>query len=76
MTVGDGRLTIDATGGRNTKLDYVTVQSATSSGSPAVRSSNPPNGAANVSRDTAVTAEVVLPNVGAGINEATLTSAN
>lgn len=77
VSVADGRLTIDANGGRNTKINYVTVQGAASGATnPSVRSSSPANGATNVLRNTPVTAEVSLPNVGAGVDEATLTSAN
>ena len=77
VSVADGRLTVDAIGGTNTKIDYVTVQTTTSgSSNPSVRSSSPANGATNILRNTPVTAEVSLPNVGSGIDEATLNSAN
>jgi fibronectin type 3 domain-containing protein/glucose/arabinose dehydrogenase len=72
VNVADGRLTIDARGGTNTKIDYVTVTSDTSAARPSVTSVNPADGATGVVRDTAVTAEVRLPNVGAGIDPATL----
>jgi len=74
VNVADGRLTIDARGGTNTKLDYVTVVSDTATARPSVTSINPADGATGVVRDTAVTAEVNLPNVGAGIDAATLTA--
>lgn len=43
-----------------------------SSGNPNVRSVNPVNNATGIVRNTIVTAEVNLPNVGQGINEATI----
>lgn len=74
VTVADGRLTIDAQGGTNTKLDYALIQSAAAAASPAVSSVSPANAATNVFRDAPVTAEVTLPNLGAGIDETTLNS--
>jgi hypothetical protein len=74
VTVSDGRLTIDAVGGTNTKLDYALIQSSTTAANPAVTSVSPSSGATGVFRDAPVTAEVTLPNLGAGIDEATLNS--
>jgi hypothetical protein len=75
VTVADGRLTIDAQGGTNTKVDYAVIQSSTTNAaSPAVSSVSPSNGATGVFRDAAVTAEVTLPNLGAGIDETSLNS--
>ena len=76
VIVADGRLTVDATGGTNTKIDYIDIASGecVSSGTqPSVRSSNPANAATNVALDAPVTAEVILPNCG-GIDRNTLTS--
>jgi hypothetical protein len=74
ISVNDGRLTIDATGGINTKINYVTVTNADVTNRPSVTSSSPANNATGVLRDTAVTAEVHLPNTGFGIDPSTLTS--
>ena len=74
MNVADGRLTLDARGGTNTKIDYVTIVSDTADQRPSVTTVRPSNGATGVLRDTSVTAEVDLPNVGAGIDPATLTA--
>ncbi|MGI8607341.1 MAG: choice-of-anchor D domain-containing protein [Gaiellaceae bacterium] len=75
VNVADGALTIDQQGGSNTKLDYVTVVADdTAVNRPSVTSSDPANAATGVRRDAPVTAEVRLPNVGYGIDEATLTS--
>ena len=74
VIVADGRLTVDATGGTNTKIDYIDIASGecVSSGTqPSVRSSNPANAATNVALDAPVTAEVILPNCG-GIDRNTL----
>ncbi|MDX6414364.1 MAG: large repetitive protein, partial [Gaiellaceae bacterium] len=77
VQVSDGKLTVDAIGGTNTKLDYVDIAASTTSPlSPTVTSTSPANGATNIARNVAVTAEVSLPNVGAGIDETTLTSAS
>ena len=74
VNVSDGRLTIDARGGTNTKIDYVTVVSDTAELRPSVASVLPADGATGVVRDRSITAEVRLPNVGTGIDPATLTS--
>jgi hypothetical protein len=75
VNVADGTLTIDPLGGTNTKLDYVTlVTDDAAMNRPSVTSTDPANGATDVRRDAPVTAEVRLPNVGYGIDEATLTS--
>ena len=76
VNVSDGRLTIDARGGTNTKIDYVTVVSDDDTMRPAVTSASPVDGATAVKLDQPVTAEVSLPNVGAGIDPATLTAAS
>ena len=76
VNVADGTLTVDPLGGSNTKLNYVTlVTDDAAAMRPSVTSFDPANGATNVRRDAPVTAEIRLPNVGYGIDEATLTSA-
>ncbi len=73
VSVTDGRLTIDALGGTNSKVNYVdVVPDVTSTLRPTVRSVSPSDGATNVRRDAPVVAEVVLPNVGAGVDAGTL----
>ncbi|MEA2138958.1 MAG: hypothetical protein QOG56_2108, partial [Solirubrobacteraceae bacterium] len=74
VDVTDGRLTIDARGGVNTKLDYVSVVSDTTSQRPSVTSIKPADAATDVPRDSPIAAEVHLPNVGSGVDEATLTA--
>ena len=69
VAVADGRITIDATGGTNTKINWITIQPAR----PSVVSVNPQNGAINVSTNTSISTNVLkLPN--GGINNATITS--
>jgi PKD repeat protein len=73
VTVADGRLTIDAQGGYNSKINFIEI--AQSNGSPlraSVTSVTPANAATGVRRDTSVSATVVLPN--GGLNTATVTS--
>jgi glucose/arabinose dehydrogenase len=74
VSVADGRLTIDARGGSNTKIDYVTVVSDPSDKRPSITSVSPNDGSTGVARDTAVSAEVRLPNVGSGVDPATLSA--
>ena len=71
VTVSDGRLTIDAIGGTNTKINWVTIKTA----QPAVVSVNPPDGATNVSENASISTNVLrLPY--SGINNATITSSS
>jgi chitodextrinase len=73
VNVTDGRITLDSIGGANTKLDFVKIATASAGPRPSVRFSTPADGAAEVPRDTSVTAEVLLPTVGGGIDPNTLT---
>ena len=76
VNVADGRLTVDAEGGTNTKINYVELVTAPGAANrPSVTSSIPANGTTAIRRDVSVTAEVSLPNAGAGIDPATLTAA-
>ena len=71
--VNDGKLTLDAIGGTNTKLNYVEISNASAAASrPAVTTTNPKNGATNVSVTSAITADVHIPTSGAGVNQNTL----
>ncbi|NJM04943.1 choice-of-anchor D domain-containing protein, partial [Candidatus Gracilibacteria bacterium] len=58
VNLTDGRLTIDALGGTNTKINYVDIRS----NEPAVTAVTPADGATNVSRDIDIAATVDLPN--------------
>lgn len=70
----DGRLTVDAAGGRNTKITHVEVVPAPEAAiRPAFTGVTPATGGAGVPRDTALAATVNLPTVGAGVDAGTLT---
>lgn len=75
VNVIDGRLTIDANSGKNTKINYVTIRTAPTGARPSVTGTTPVSGATNVSRDAAVVATVNLPTSGAGVDSTTLTAA-
>jgi glucose/arabinose dehydrogenase len=69
VSVADGFLTIDAIGGTNTKINWITIRPAR----PAVVSVNPPKGAVSVNENTSISTDILkLPN--GGINNATITS--
>lgn len=74
VRVTDGRLTLDAGGGINTKVNYVEVQTDEAARNrPSVTGVTPRNGAADVSRDSGIAATVHLPNVGGNVDASTLT---
>ncbi len=74
VSVADGYLTVDAIGGTNTKINWVTVKPYTGK-RPSVVSVSPDNSSVNVSTNTSISTSVLkLPN--SGINNATITSAN
>lgn len=74
VTVSDNLLTVDAAGGTNTKINFITITPSTGS-RPSIKSVNPENGATNVSENTSISTDILdLPN--GGINNATITSAN
>ncbi|GAA2595281.1 hypothetical protein GCM10010435_87880 [Winogradskya consettensis] len=70
VTVTDGRLTLSAAGGVNTKLNYVDIAAAASA--PGVRTSTPANGAVGVPVNGSVVEDLVLPD--GGVDAATLSS--
>lgn len=69
INVTDGKLTIDAKGGTNTKLNYVAIAVGNR---PSVRTTNPTDSQTNVPTNTSITADVNLPN--SGIDASTVTS--
>lgn len=70
VTVSDGKLTIDAANGTNTKINTVTIKPR-----PYVKSVNPANGATNVSEHTSISTDILsLPN--GGVNNTTITSSS
>lgn len=66
--VTDGRLTVDARGGTNTKIDYVTIQPGDQ---PSVRVTNPQDAETLVPTTASITADVNLPNSGVDVNTLT-----
>lgn len=74
VSVADGRLTVAAAGGTNTKLDYLEVYPGHR---PYLTGVAPGDGQVSVSRDGAVSASVqVVPPPGNGVEEDTLTAGN
>ncbi len=65
VSVNDGKLTIDAKGGRNTKLNYIAIAPGNH---PSVRTSNPTNSQTNVLPDISIAVDVNLPNSGIAVN--------
>jgi len=72
ITVNDGRLTVTATG-TNTRIQYIEIEPM-GAGQPFITGTNPVNNASDVSLNTGIAAFVSLPNVGMGVNAATLSS--
>ena len=68
VNVLDGRLTIDASGGLNTKINSITIDN----NSPSIVSLNPIDGSTSIPVDAVIsTAELVLPNSGIDITSVT-----
>lgn len=67
-TVSDGRLTVDARGGTNTKLDYVLIQPGDQ---PSVRTTSPQDGQTLVAPTSPVTVDLNLPNGGIDLSSLT-----
>ena len=61
VSVSDGRLTVNATGGTNTKILYIDID-LVDSNRPRVSSVAPGGDEVNVVRDLSITTELVLPN--------------
>jgi fibronectin type 3 domain-containing protein len=76
VRVQDGRLTVDALGGSNTKIHFIDiVPDSVGATRPAVTGVTPANGDTGVSRDVGIAATVSLPNVGQGVDPTTMTGA-
>lgn len=65
VDVADGKLTIDAKGGKNTKLNYIAIAPGNR---PSIRTTNPNDSQTNVSPDISITADLNLPNSGIAVN--------
>ncbi|MFK5585125.1 OmpL47-type beta-barrel domain-containing protein [Serinicoccus sp. LYQ131] len=70
--VQDGRLTIDAVGGTNSKISYVEIRSVGTQ--PFVTNTIPANRAIDVALDTSVSASVSVPGTGIGVDPSRSTS--
>lgn len=76
VDVLDGRLTVDAIGGTNTKINYLEIKPIPIGDHPSVTGGVPTSRATNVSLNAAVTLDVNLISVGGGVDANTLTTAN
>lgn len=76
VNVNDGKLTVDAIGGVNTKLNYLEIDNITPGKHPNVTGTSIARDATGVYRDAAVNVDVNLPIVGAGVNQNTLNTTN
>lgn len=73
VVVADSKLTLDAIGGSNTKINYVDIIDASADPRrPYVTNTNPPDCETDVSRDSFISADVHLPTVGAGVDDSSL----
>lgn len=73
VEVTDGRLTIDAVGGNNTKLNFVYINTVSPGEHPSIAAgSSPVSRQTNVNRSAAVTLNVNLVDTGAGVDPDTL----
>lgn len=76
VNVTDGKLTVDAIGGSNTKINYLDIVNVTPGNHPSVPDSFPRSLATGINRDAAVIVDVSLPNLGQGVDPATLNTTN
>lgn len=72
VKVIDGKLTIDAFGGFNTKINYLEIVPISPGNHPSIPDSFPRTRATGVRLDAAIATDVFLPNVGQGVDAATL----
>lgn len=73
VTVSDGRLTVDASGGTNTKLTHLELYAGHR---PYLTAVDPPQGRTGVLRNGSVSADLQVVTAGRGVDEDTLTPAN
>ena len=72
VNVTDGKLTVDAIGGINTKLNYLEIVNVTPGTHPSVTGSEIGSDETGVYLNTSINLDVSLPTVGAGVDQATL----
>ncbi|MEO6220712.1 MAG: DNRLRE domain-containing protein, partial [Ginsengibacter sp.] len=74
ISVSDGYMTIDAKGGKNTKINYVIIQPDTSK-RPSVVTVNPQNSSISVNENSSISTGILkLPN--SGVKNSTITTSN
>ncbi len=77
VNVTDGRLTVDAMGGTNTKINYIEIEDVSSGEHPSISGSSPDSRQIGIGRSAAINLDVALLNiVGAGVDATTLTTDN
>ena len=76
VTVADGRLTVDAIGGTNTKINYLEIDPIIPGPHPQVTKSAVTSDSTGVYLDTAVSLDVAVATEGAGVDATTLTTNN
>lgn len=76
VNVTDGRLTVDAIGGTNTKLNFIEIKSVSPGEHPSVPGSDPTRRQNGVNRGDAVNLDVALVNTGSGVDATTLNTSN
>ncbi len=76
VTVTDGRLTVDAIGGTNTKINYIEIKSVSPGAHPRISGSAPFGRQPNISRSAAVNLDLALVATGAGVDATTLSVNN
>jgi hypothetical protein len=76
VNVTDGRLTVDAIGGTNTKINYINIVHVPPGKHPSVTDSSIDSDYTGVFRNAAINVDVSLPTVGAGVDPATLNISN
>ena len=76
VTVADGRLTVDAIGGTNTKINYLEIDPIIPGPHPQVTNSAVASDSTGVYLDTAVSLDVAVATEGAGVDATTLNTNN
>jgi len=76
VNVSDGKLTIDASGGTNTKINYLEFSKVSDGSHPRVTGSSPTSRQTGVSLSSAVNADVGLVTAGQGVDSTTLNTSN
>ena len=78
ITVTNGLLEVDANGGTNTKMNWITISNTgvVQLANPVITSTNPSDQATGVDRGVGISLQTADPNQGAGVDPTTLTATN